>query len=116
MPTDPREAQKEGIITGLVRELTDQLADREVCVCAAIRMPDGYIVRGHRHRDCLRSAGEMARGKGVKRGDVVQGFLTTRERFVNRTEGLALQIAAGRPSADPTGEYHHAQLYSEDLY
>lgn len=87
----------------------------EVCVCAAIKLPDGYIVRGHRHHDCLRSAGEMARFKGVKGGDVVQGFLTTHERFVDRDEGLRLQLVAGRHSINPTGDYG-TQLYSEDLY
>lgn len=84
----------------------------EVCICAAIRFADGYIVRGHRHHDCLRSAGEIERCKGQGRG-MAQGFMTTSNRFVDRAEGLALQRAAGMPSAN--GEYQW-QLYSEDLY
>lgn len=104
----------------------------EVCVCAAIRMPDGYVIRGHRHNDCLRVAAGLRVPTGVHPHDYVrrysqqeiqaapQGFYTTRERFVDRADGLTLQIAAGRRSADaiagggPGG--FRWQLYSEDLY
>jgi hypothetical protein len=89
----------------------------EVCVCAAIRMPDGYVVRGHRHADALRTAGRIPRYATVRLGEVTQGFYTTRERFVDRVEGLLLQTKAGRASADPTrGGAYGWQLYSEDLY
>lgn len=113
-PAPPR---KEGIITGLVRELAEQLPGPEVCACAAVLMPDGYIVRGHRHADALRTAGRIPRYATVKWSEAQQGFYTTRERFVDRAEGLALQVAAGRASADHTrgGDYGW-QLYSEDLY
>lgn len=75
------------------RVLTDM---REICVCAAIRMPDGYIVRGHRHDDCLITAGCMTRYMRAK--DVLhhaeQGFLTTTGRFVDRQEGMRLMKAS----------------------
>ena len=48
-----------------------------------------------------------------------QGFVTSRNRFVNRVEALRLQKEAGIPSADPTsknGVYKYGDLYSEDLY
>lgn len=86
--------------------------DPEVCICAAILMLDGYIVRGHRHHDCLRSASDM--GRNTRAGMREQGFLTTRGRFVGRAEGLTLQLAAGIESAAPGG--YRSQLYSEDLY
>lgn len=69
----------------------------EVCVCAAVRLSDGYIVRGHRHNDCLRTASEMHRTDSAR---PEQGFMTTRNLFVNRNEGLHLQLAAGVPSAN----------------
>lgn len=89
----------------------------ETCICAAVRLADGYIVRGHRHNDCMRTARDRADANGSVYTRPAQGFLTTRGRFVDRVEGLRLQLAAGIQSADPArgGEYQ-TQLYSEDLY
>ncbi len=90
----------------------------EICLCAAILMEDGYIVRGHRHDDCLITAGCMtrySRDKGVLR-KAVQGFLTTHGRFVDRTEGAQLQAAAGLCSVDPNRIPFPDYLFSEDLY
>lgn len=87
---------------------------REVCICAALRTPAGTIIRGHRHNDCLRTAITS----GVMPEDVrtaEQGFVTSRNRFVGRVEGQALQRAAGIPSA-AAGGYRGNILFSEDLY
>lgn len=76
--------------------------DKELVICAAIQMPDGYVIRGHRHNDCLNTASGMPRyltGVGA-----VQGFVTSRNRFVGRQE--ASQIHRGTD----------ADLYSEDIY
>lgn len=86
----------------------------ETCVCAALRFPDGYVVRGHRHDDAMRTAGGMTPARSAKRGDCEQGFLTTAGRFVGREEGLRLQLHAGLESA--RGGYHGRELFSEDLY
>jgi hypothetical protein len=83
----------------------------EICLCAAIRLTDGYIIRGHRHNDCFRTLSGMTLPSDVRVAQ--QGFLTTGNRFVDRRVGLQLQLAAGIPSA--RGGYH-SQLYSEDLY
>lgn len=95
----------------------DPILPPEVCICAAIRMPDGYIVRGHRHAFCIHVACEMPRyaenWECPYKED--QGFITSRNRYVTREEGLRLQKAAGIPSADPTG-YRARELFSEDLY
>lgn len=76
--------------------------EKELIICAAVQMPDGYVIRGHRHNDCLNTASGMARymnGYGA-----VQGFVTSRNRFVGRQE--ASQIHRGTD----------ADLYSEDIY
>jgi hypothetical protein len=89
----------------------------EICVCAAIRMPDGYIVRGHRHCHCIAAAYDMPRYREsweCPQGDD-QGFVTSRNRYVTREEGLALQLAAGIYSAKDNS-YHKRVLFSEDLY
>jgi hypothetical protein len=43
-----------------------------------------------------------------------QGFITSRNRYVDREEGLRLQLAAGIESVAPGG--YRGQLFSEDLY
>ena len=84
----------------------------ETCLCAAIKLSDGYIVRGHRHNDCLRTAWDMKR-IGDSRPE--QGFLTSHGRFVDREVARQLQEAAGIKSVAPDG-YRGTELYSEDLY
>lgn len=80
---------------------------KEVCLCAAVKTVDGYVIRGHRHSDCIR---HLKYHKGA-----VQGFLTSNNRFVDREEGYKLQKSAEIKSiAD--GGYRGEKLYSEDLY
>lgn len=86
----------------------------EIVICAAIKLPDGRIIRGHRHGDCLRTAGAMP---GVDPRLAVQGFMTSRNRFVDRIEGLDIQLAAGIPSAAlKYGRDYGTELFSEDVY
>ena len=47
-------------------------------------------------------------------GPFEQGFITSRNRFVDREEGLRLQLRAGVPAFG--GDGYQDQLYSEDLY
>jgi hypothetical protein len=97
--------------------------EHEICICAAIRLPDGRVIRGHRHGDCIRTAVELVNWNGgVDPGDhwdpsmcTDQGFITSKNRYVGREEGLELQLAAGIPSACARG-YSTGKLFSEDLY
>lgn len=88
----------------------------EVCVCAAVRLDDGRVIHGHRHDDVIAA---VNRGRGERDRVYVrqemQGFVTSRGRYVGRAEAYRLQLAAGVQSKDPGG-YHAGQLYSEDLY
>jgi hypothetical protein len=121
-----REASVARALAAYRAELT-----REVVICAAIRLPDGRIFRGHRHGDCIRTARDSVNcnggvdpwreGDGVGRheywtpdmcGD--QGFITSANRYVDRKEGMRLQLAAGIESVAKGG--YRGQLYSEDLY
>lgn len=99
---------------------------RETVICAAIRLPDGRVIRGHRHGDCIRTAKALVTwyhnpesGFGGppwhESMGFDQGFISSRNRYVTREEGLALQHAAGIPSACPSG-YRESQLFSQDLY
>lgn len=86
----------------------------EQCICAAIRLPNGEVWRGHRHDDAIQTAGKA----DVARQDIFdaeQGFITSSNRFVGREEGARLQHAAGIVSAD-SGQLPTGMLFSEDLY
>lgn len=103
-----------------IAELERQLRARaEICICAAIRLPDGRVIRGHRHGDCIRTAHELVehQAPGTWSASMCrdQGFVTSWNRYVGREEGLRLQKAAGIPSARPD-DYHVRDLFSEDLY
>ena len=80
-------------------------------------MNDDYIVRGHRHSDCIRTASQIPRHKDQRPFGRNQGFVTSTGRYVDRIEGAKIQKAAGIKSKMPEGqEYLHGELYSEDLY
>jgi hypothetical protein len=88
----------------------------EVCICAAIRMVNGEVWRGHRHDDCIATAGKA----GATRAEIAgaeQGFITSHNRFVGRKEAARIQAVAGIVSPDsgwiPRPD---RELFSEDLY
>lgn len=90
----------------------------EVCICAAIQLQDGRVIRGHRHDDCLQTAMKWRRA-GQEVGSIqqaAQGFLTSHERFVSREEGARLTYEAGRLSAQTGAPFTSNLLFSEDLY
>lgn len=89
----------------------------EIIICAAIKMNDGYVVRGHRHANAIRTAQQIPRYKDERPFGENQGFVTSRNRYVSRIEGAKIQKLAGIKSKMPEGqEYLHGELYSEDLY
>lgn len=91
----------------------NSLKNKEICICAAVKGENGLIVRGHRHGDCIR--GLQSRNIPVVKEKDAQGFITSRNRYVNREEGRKLQDKAGIKSAYDKG-YMEGTLFSEDLY
>lgn len=83
--------------------------DSEFCICAAVKANDGQIIRCHRHYIGIDYLFE--RGLST----IEQGFITSKNRFVNRKEGRILQDKAGIASKSKDG-YHSDILFSEDLY
>ncbi len=69
------------------------------------------MIRGHRHVDCFHAM----RVRKIEVEGRVEGFITSRNRFVDRREAMRLQKDAGVESANPRG-YYGEELYSEDLY
>ena len=95
----------------------------EVCICAANRF-NGKVWLGHRHRyskDAMQDelSYHMSRKQMMEQEHSKDsGFLTSRNRYVDREEGLRLQLAAGIPSAakEHGDDYRNDLLFSEDLY
>ena len=108
------------------------MSNNEQIVCAAIwykdfplvkddPIPDGFIrpfncergivFCGLRHHNCLYQMIAITGKTQHQAGEEIQGFLTTKNRFVDRKEGALIWIAQGG-----TVEYHSDQLFSEDLY
>ena len=86
---------------------------KEVCICAAVKSTKGIIIRGHRHGDCIQAMRRMDLKPSSSSNS--QGFITSKNRYVNREQGRKLQDAAGIKSADREG-YRGTTLFSEDLY
>ena len=92
---------------------------KEIVICSAIKMHDDYVVRGHRHMDCIITARKIPRYSKLGKGPhwENQGFVTSFNRYVDRKEGLRLQLKAGIEShAKIYGDDYGYQLFSEDLY
>jgi hypothetical protein len=83
---------------------------KELIICSAIKMNDGYIVKGHRHNDCIRTAMGIPRYKKDKSTMLEQGFVDSRNRFLNREQSAT--IAFWSEQIDTPLK----TLFSENLY
>jgi hypothetical protein len=74
----------------------------------------GFVVTGHRHNNCYTTASLLDPSFGYKKFSNVKGFLTNRNRFVDREEAMRIALKAGQVKAGDT--QNETKLYSEDLY
>lgn len=90
----------------------------EICICAAIQLEDGRVIRGHRHDDCIHTALKWkAAGQNIGRiRQEQQGFVTSHNRFVDRAEGARLMREAGHVPPQRRRPFEGDLLFSEDLY
>jgi hypothetical protein len=72
----------------------------------------GLVFCGLRHHNCIYTMGGITGLKESETGERVQGFLTNKNRFVDRIEGADIAIKAGQIESLKWGK----QLYSEDLW
>lgn len=93
---------------------TQKNIQKEIVICAAVKTTVGIPIRGHRHADAIWTIKRM--GAKPSSSPNAQGFITSRNRFVNRQLGYILQKKAGIESAAPEGYDPSEELYSEDLY
>ena len=86
---------------------------KEIIICSAVKTTCGRIIRGHRHADCIYSI--LQRKLKPLSGFYSQGFITSKNRYVNRYEAFKIQKKAGIKSVW-TGKQVEDLLFSEDLY
>lgn len=82
-----------------------------------INIETGLVVEGHRHADIIRTMVNLLGKRTCTNGEdcageSVQGFVTNRNRFVDRYEGMKIAREANQIISDTTFK----ELYSEDLY
>lgn len=74
----------------------------------------GIVFCGHRHHNCLHLMCSITGKNDYEMGKSIQGFLTNKNRFVDRIEGLTIALNANQilDISDIRGN----RLHSEDLY
>jgi len=79
-----------------------------------INIDKGIVFCGHRHIQCIRQMNIITGLKQHEASNEVQGFLTSKNRFVDRLE--AAKIASDLGQIITEGVTSVSRLYSEDLY
>ena len=100
----------------------------EYIICAANHYDDGktrtfnpkniesgFVVCGRRHHNCIQTFAQIvgfpySDEANKSHNTEVQGFLTSKDRFVGREEAAQIAFEAGQI------KQHKITLYSEDLY
>lgn len=72
----------------------------------------GIVFCGWRHANCLYQMVAITGLRNYEAGESVQGFLTNKNRFVDRVEGARIALETGQCKQLQFGKI----LYSEDLY
>lgn len=82
-----------------------------------VNINKGVVVEGHRHADIIKTVINLL-GKRTCQfgenaaGESEQGFITNKNRFVDRIEAMTIARAANQIISDTS----FPKLYSEDLY
>lgn len=90
----------------------------EIIICAAVRAKDGKIIPCWRHGNGVYTLHSIPGYEDERPHGDDQGFLTSKNRYVNREEAYRIFVESGAVSVDE--EQHpmasRDELYSEDLY
>lgn len=79
-----------------------------------INLTKGIVFAGHRHGQCIYSKCMITGLRDGESGDHEQGFLTSKNRFVDRFE--AFEIAKKENQIIDESNTRGNRLFSEDLY
>ena len=99
----------------------------EYILCAAIHYDDdkvhphqpknikqGFVICGRRHHNCFAIMGSLLGIGNYDKNKIVQGFVTSLDRYVDRKEGLVIAMAAKQIRKQK--QTPEDVLISEDLY
>ncbi len=73
----------------------------------------GIVFCGYRHPHCMYTMVVLTGKRQCEAGEEIQGFLTSKNRFVDRVEGAKIALESGQIKKL---KYHSDRLFSEDLY
>ena len=73
----------------------------------------GIVFSGWRHPNCMYQMIAITGLRQCEAGEEIQGFLTNKNRFVDRIEGAKIALSCGQIKELA---YSKVKLYSEDLY
>lgn len=110
--------------------------NNEIILCAAIwykeieprathrpiNTPGGVVLCGYRHGDIISQLMSLTGKKHHEMGESIQGFLTNKNRFVNRKEAAEIAYNAGQVNDRirwyemTDQDWKTRELFSEDLY
>lgn len=81
-----------------------------------VNITQGAVFCGYRHCHCMYTMAAITGLRSIESevGEEVQGFLTSKNRFVDRVEGL--EIALKENQVIDLEDVRGNRLYSEDLY
>jgi hypothetical protein len=110
------EIRGERIICAAVwyKELESQYPSMPKGVYLPKNLDRGIVFSGWRHGQCIYTKCAITGLKDSESGDNEQGFLTSKNRFVSREEGLKIALREGQV-LDPN-QIRGGRLFSEDLY
>lgn len=136
----PNHTDKDIWVSGFVAGYESKISrfETEIILCSAIWYKDipqkkifdsnvlpvncdrGLVFCGLRHTHCMYTMCSVTGLRSVTNGEdgvgeYEQGFLTSKNRFVNRVEGLEIAIRENQLK-DPGARLYLTQLHSEDLY
>jgi len=83
--------------------------------CRPLNCYSGIVFSGQRHHNCLYQKVALTGLADHESGQNIQGFLTNKNRFVDRKEGLQIALKSGQADPEHLGN-SLIGLFSEDLY
>ncbi len=108
---------KEYIICSAIwyQELPLKRDDFPAGFCRPLNCETGIVFCGHRHHNCLYQKVALTGLADHESGKNIQGFLTSKNRFVNRKEALEIARRENQVIEKDFGN-PLIGLFSEDLY
>lgn len=81
-----------------------------------VNVDRGLVFCGYRHAHCMYSMVAITGLRSVEPvcGEFIEGFLTSKNRFVDREEGLQIALAANQ--IENLNDVRGNKFHSEDLY